>query len=277
MTTQIDNLNAQIDALDSLDATIASDNEKLEAARDKADEFDRLHPHGADYNIQSETDTEEESEKSDDKSEEDTESETTTPEDELKKRVALQHIEARKAKQHARSLERELAILRGQIVETPDEQYQREVQRAGYEHAKVLSYVDKANKIADVAHKEYKDFANVLDEYRQTFPSDRGVPEVLVKATMDVAPGDEHRVLYYLGKNLDEAEYLMTVSDAKRGSAIEKILAKLNKPPEVSKAPAPVKTVATKSIKSTTSLKDAPMDQFMKMRNDSDKNRRSFY
>lgn len=166
-------------------------------------------------------------------------------------RTRKAYIRARQAERRAKELEAQLAAASGQRQETRDETIQREAQQMARQIAAHEVAVQQQRRIREAADRDYKDFGQVLSGYADTFPDWGGVPQTLIDAATEAAEGSEHRVLYHLGKNLDEAERIMALPPARMGAAIAKLAAKLTAPTppkQVSQAPRPVQEVTTAAV-----------------------------
>lgn len=163
--------------------------------------------------------------------------------DDLKKRLARESHAKRQEKKQRELLQREIEVLRGQRTETTDEAHQRQVR---IEAERLVSQQTMANdqrRILESGQDTFKDFGKVLGDWREAFPEEGGVPQQIIDAASELAHGDEHKVLYHLGKNLDEAERiydLMKTSSMKGSVAFSEFVKKVTAPPAVSKAAKPI-------------------------------------
>ena len=114
----------------------------------------------------------------------------------------------------------------------------------------------ECNRIAQAGFKNYRDFDKTLDEFKATFPEWDGVPPSLTEAAMEASPGNEHEVLHWLGRNMDEAERIAKLAPSRQGAAIARIADKLNAPKAVSKAPPPIRPAQGSNTSSEAPAKD---------------------
>ena len=112
----------------------------------------------------------------------------------------------------------------------------------------------QCNEVYESGAKDFPDFENVLGNFRTL----GGLPPVLIEAALETeAP---HKVLHYLGKNLEEAESILKLSPARMGAAVAKLAAKAAAPPPpppVTKMSAPIKPIQSGT---TTSAEQEPKD-----------------
>lgn len=179
---------------------------------------------------------------------EETKAEETAPEktdddaDDMEARVRRLHIEAREAKRAAQQAQREADIARGNVQLPKDEAIIAEAQALAKQISAQEIWNKECNRIGEAGTKEFKDFDKVVEGYKTNFNGQ--VPTQLIEGAIEVMPGQEAKMLHYLGKNLDVAEHILSLSPVKAGAALAKLADKLNAKPAVSKAPAPIKPVA---------------------------------
>lgn len=132
---------------------------------------------------------------------------------------------------------------------TPDE-----VERRADEKARVMTETqrlnDRSNQIYETGVKEYKgDFDKALSEIQQISPlfDAKGKPVPLMQAIFET--DEPHKVLHYLGTNLDVAEELADMSPLRAARKLGQIEADLAKKPEPkpSSAPRPIQPVKSVS------------------------------
>ena len=118
-----------------------------------------------------------------------------------------------------------------------------EIDRRASAKAREIAQVKEFNKRCDNVYeqgtKEYDDFADVVQNLQRMGMM---TPQFLELATeLD----DSHKVLYYLGKNEEEADRIQSMPSSRQALALAKLEAKLEKPAEkkVSKAPPPPKAL----------------------------------
>lgn len=114
-------------------------------------------------------------------------------------------------------------------------------------------------KIIKPGKEKYKDFEEVVN--------DPALGEVMTDP-MGVTVLDSkisHEILYYLGTHLEEAERIASLSPAQQVREIDKIEASFTKPPEVTKAPEPIKPNVT-SGKTDKDYGDLSWNEFVQRR-----------
>lgn len=162
--------------------------------------------------------------------------------DDFEKRIARIAFEKRRAEKEARELRRRIEELEGRAPPAPkDEEMQRQIEQKALEMAKVQQYNDRANSIYQQGCQEFQDFPQKIAQLR-----DMGVVSREFVEAADES-GDAAKVLYYLSKNLDQAEQIASLPVHKMGVAMGKLVTKLSAPPPVkpqSKAPPPIKPVS---------------------------------
>ncbi len=143
-----------------------------------------------------------------------------------------------------RIAEEENARLKGlRAPETPPEEQQRFIRQEAEKLYLERKFQEKSELVYNAGFKEYKDWNNTLGSFGQ----EGGLAPFVVEAIIETeAPT---KVIYYLGKNLDEYARIKDLKPAAMGAALEKISAKVSAPPPVvppkpqSKAPPPVKPI----------------------------------
>lgn len=175
--------------------------------------------------------------------------------DEIDKRISRLAYEAREAKRLAKQLQRENEVLKGQRTETADEEVERKVAERAAALASQNAFNSECNKIYEQGKKEFGDFQKTVDAFGEI----GGLSAPLVQAAIEA--GDAHKVLHWLGSNLDEAERISNLDPARMGAAVAKVATKLNKPKQVSKAPAPIKPVSSSPGRSDENLS---LDEWMR-------------
>lgn len=189
----------------------------------------------------------------------------------FEKRIARLAFQEREARKIARQLTEENARLRGQAPPLEkDDEIVRQVEQRASELAAMKVYNDKANAIYEAGVKEFPDFQSKIDGFKTA-----GMPlsTELIEAAIEV--GDAHRLIHYLGKNLDEAERIMNLKPHQMGAALGKLAIKASAPivKQQSKTPSPIKPIggATKAELSDT---DMPIDEYMRKEDERVWNRR---
>ena len=130
-------------------------------------------------------------------------------------------------------------------------------------------FVERCNTVFNDGNKKYKDFETVVNSDLNTVLGAGTNPAFYSTVTaLDAA----HDVLYYLGKNLKEAEVILALPPARQAVELAKIELKLTAPGtskgRVSGAPAPVNPINADVEVNTTELSDdQPIDAWMAARN----------
>lgn len=200
--------------------------------------------------------------------------ETDEREEEFSKRISRMAFEKRQAEKQAKELQKRLAELEGKAPKpTLDEELQREVERRVAEQKaaqEVNAYNQRANDIYQQGLGQFKDFGEQLTRLR-----DMGVISREFVESADET-GEPAKVLYYLSKNLDEAERISSLPPHRMGTAMGKIAAKLTTPapkPQ-SKAPKPIAPIGG-NTKRELSIDDMPLDEYMRLEDERWANRRA--
>jgi hypothetical protein len=162
-------------------------------------------------------------------------------ESDLNKRNARLFHEKREAQRQTKMLQAQLARLQGTAPPDADADTASRIEQRAVELASQKAYNDTANAIYTAGTKDFPDFESALAGFRDL----GGVSPQLVEAAHEA--GDAHKIIYYLAKNLDEAERIIGLKPHQMGVALSKIGVKLSAPPpppKQSNAPAPIKPVA---------------------------------
>lgn len=215
--------------------------------------------------------TVEESVKESDKVETKVDDEEPEREDEeTHKRIARLAGEARIAKREAKALQEEINRLKGLAPKLePDAELEKVIQERAQQLSAQQAYNDGCNKIFEDGVKLYPDFRDVVTTINKEIGN---MPVALVEAAMEI--GDPHKIIHYLGKNLDEAERIYSLSPHKMGAALAKLATKANAPvKQLSKAPAPIKPISG-SAKNNKTPENMSMDEFVKWQDKVDRERR---
>lgn len=180
---------------------------------------------------------------------------TEEPEDELaeeKKRRERMYFEKREAAREAKRLQAEIEILKGTRTETHDEAVVREATAIASQQVAQQKFNAECNRISKALGT---DLQPVLTAFSEAFPENGGIPLAILNTVIEAADGQEHKVLQYLSKNLDQAEELMTMTPAKQGAFVARITAKVTAP-VITKMPAPIKPTAGALSATETVTKD---------------------
>jgi hypothetical protein len=186
--------------------------------------------------------------------------------DDHAKRIERLAYERREARRQVKELQDRLARLENPDAATEETEDQR-IERRAAQMAASQAYAEKANSIYKDGVKEFADFEQRMVPLREI-----GLSPAFVEAAAEF--GDPHKLLHYLGKNVDEAEHVMTLPVHKMGAALAKIAVKLTAPPkQASRAPAPINPLRG-SGKADPSGEDMPLDQYMRQEDERWANRR---
>jgi hypothetical protein len=180
--------------------------------------------------------------------------------EEYEKRIARLGFREREATRNALRLEEENARLRGAAPANKDEDMEQAIERRAIELSARQRYNDKANAIAAKGIDEFPDFHDKLAAFREV----GGISPSFVEAADEA--GDAHKIIHYLGRNLDEADRIMKLSPASMGAALAKLSSKLTQAPlpkKQSNAPAPIKPINGKA-KAEQSDEDMPIADYMR-------------
>lgn len=221
-------------------------------------------------------DTSPEPQEGDTEPQEQQEPEQQPEDDEAAKRLARMAHEAREAKKMARQLKAELDALKGnRPPPPPDEEMERKIEERAKIRAQEQAFADMCNSVYHAGAKAYgkadwDDTIKALSDQTGTV-----IPPVIVEAAHDA--GEAHRILKYFSENPDEYDDVLQLPIHRMGAKVARIASKLESQQQaqrqVSKAPPPIKTV-TGSTKAEPNLEDMPMEEFMKLRDKQELQRR---
>lgn len=200
-------------------------------------------------------------ETTEDQIEEDTDAASAKEESEFEKRIARLAYQEREARKQAKALQERLDRLEGKSPALPkDAEIEALAEQKAIELAKMKAYNDRANDIYKSGCDKFPDFPQKLEALKEV--GNISVP--FVEAVDDT--GDAENILYYLGKNPDEAQRIMDLPPHRMGTALGKLSAKLAAPPPPkpqSKAPAPIKPISGKA-KAEQTDEQMPIDEYMR-------------
>lgn len=165
-----------------------------------------------------------------------------TPPDWALKRIDKLTKDKRTAEEEAEQLRQRLAALesgQGDPVPTPAATglTQADVDRLANEKLAQAQFTNRCNDIFHAGEKEYTDFQATI----RNFSNIGGLPQDLVQAAIEF--DEPHKLLYALGKNLNEAMRLSQMTAVQKAVALSKMEKEMNKTPVVSRAPEPAPTV----------------------------------
>lgn len=239
--------NNQADARD-LDEAIKAD----EAARSRVDEHDSEDKGEVPDHQEKDGRAEPEDKPSEPENKKDDDDETA-------KRISRLAFEARQERNRAKALAEEVARLKGQAPQLPeDERVAREVEQRASQLADTKAFDAKSNDIYDRGVKEFPDFQETLSNFAQTGVK---LTRELIEAADDV--GDAHKIIRYLGKNIDIAERIVNLPAHRMGVELAKLQAKASPAKPVSKAPPPIKPISGRA-QAERSIEDMSIEEFMK-------------
>jgi len=181
------------------------------------------------------------------------------------KRMAKLAHDAREARRRTRVLEREIAVLRGQRTEAPDEELDRKVTERATQLAAQTAFNVRCNEIYHAGVKEFgkAEFDETVKELNEVLG---GLPVALIEAAEDA--GNPAKILKYLGDNSDIAEKLAAMTAHKMGVELAKLAQQLDKPKaQISKAPPPIKPLNGSSGNAATDIDKMSMADYMKHEN----------
>lgn len=146
------------------------------------------------------------------------------------------------------ALQAELEKLRSQISQ-PKEENAVDVNKLVEEKLAQREFDKKCNDIFQAGLKNHEGFQESLEKLRDL----EVMTPQFINLITDLDKADE--VLYYLGNNPEEADRIRDASPAKQAMELAKLDARLSQPKKdtVSKAPAPVETVKTATVKGSNS------------------------
>lgn len=151
---------------------------------------------------------------------------------------------------------------------TDDQEIERRVNQRAAQMAAQKNFNDACNKVADTGAKEYKDWGDALKNLTMVGAVGQGAPIDFLQTAIELqAP---HKVLHYLGTNLDEAKRITELPPTKMALEMARLEATLNAPAPavvipVSNAPAPIIPVGGAAKPGTPDINDpnlAPEDWF---------------
>ena len=110
--------------------------------------------------------------------------------------------------------------------------------------------------------EEFKDFDSKISNFQKL----GGLPPALIEASIEAGPS--HKILHYLGENMDEAARVLALPPLKMAVAVSKLGDKLSKAPAVSQLDEPIKPISGRSTAPAggANPEDMPLDQWMAWR-----------
>jgi len=111
--------------------------------------------------------------------------------------------------------------------------------------------------------EEFKDFDSKISNFQKL----GGLPPALIEASIEAGPS--HKILHYLGENMDEAARVLALPPLKMAVAVSKLGDKLSKAPAVSQLDEPIKPISGRAAAPAgwQNPEDMPLEQWMAWRN----------
>lgn len=189
---------------------------------------------------------------------------------EFEKRIARLAFEAREQRKIAKAATEELARLRGQAPPLPqDQELDARVEARARQIATEQAHNAQANAIYQAGVKEFgADFDKKLSNFGA---AGIALTPAMIEAASEA--GDAHKIIHYLGRNIDEAERIAALPAHKMGVELAKIAAKPTAVKAQSKAPAPIKPIAGKA-KAEQSDDEMEIGEYMRREDEKMWNRR---
>lgn len=141
-------------------------------------------------------------------------------------------------------IERQQQATRDPNAPLSPQDFQRAVEQRATEQRQQETFNAQCDEVFDAGTKEFPDFEASLGNFRTL----GGLSPALIEAAIETDAAA--KVLHYLGKNLEEAETILKLSPARMGAAVAKLASKVSAAPPpkpVTKAPAPIKPLASTS------------------------------
>lgn len=124
---------------------------------------------------------------------------------------------------------------------TPTAATPKDIDRAVEQRLRQRDFDSACNKVFEAGKKEFPDFDSSL----KTFQMLGGAPAEFLEAVTSLDNG--HKVLQHLGQDPDAASHLLSLSPLKMALELARLETSLGKAPSVSKAPAPITPIGSKS------------------------------
>lgn len=170
-------------------------------------------------------------------------------------------------------------------VLTEDEIERRAVEKA-QQIAEANRFNEICNNVAETGKKEYADWDIALKNLSLVGAIGQNVSPEFLQTAVELK--DPHKILHYLGSNLEEAERVTKLAPKKMAMELARLEASLNAPPApvpipapvpVSQAPAPVIPVGGKASPASVDITDPniSMEDFYKIRAQQEEAKRNRY
>ena len=158
--------------------------------------------------------------------------------------TGLRHnVRDTKAENEALKAENE-ALKAGKVMEVkkePENITETEINRRAAQLADVRVFNEKCDAIAAKGEQEFPTFKAALGNLHAVGALGPNVSPAFLQTVAELP--EAHKLLNHLGNNPDEAARIASLPQIKMALELAKIETTLNKPKEVSKAPAPIKPV----------------------------------
>lgn len=169
-----------------------------------------------------------------------------------------------KARDEERKRQALEAILQApkEAPETPAPNLDELVQQRAAAIAAQRTMAEAAERTYQLGKEKHADFDSAVQGLSQV--ADLSQAPHFIEAITKLQNGAE--VYYHLGKNLDEAGHVLSLSPINMALELARLSASLGKPVSVSKVPPPVTPVAASAAASTGLADDLPIEEWMKRR-----------
>ncbi len=152
-----------------------------------------------------------------------------------------------------------------------EEEINKRAELRAVELARIADFNRACDTIVDVGQKEFKDFDDALKNLHLVGAIGQNVSPEFLETAIELK--EPQKVLYHLGKNLEEAERISKLPPKKMALELARVEAQLQKPatphvPPMSNAPAPVIPVGGQATVRATDLNDPSIstEDFMTLR-----------
>lgn len=150
-----------------------------------------------------------------------------------------------------------------------DEEIDRKVQQRASEMARVAEFNKTCDQIAETGEKEFKDWGDALKNLGLVGAVGQGANPEFLETVVELK--QPHKVLHYLGTNLEQAERIAKLPPKKMALEMARLEATINAPApvvpvQVSQAPAPINPIGGAAKITPGDINDpniSPEDWFM--------------
>jgi hypothetical protein len=193
----------------------------------------------------------------------------------FQKRIDQLTAEKWKERERAAALEATLAEVQkaqkqpGEAPQQPVDpaSFQTAVEQAASRKLAEARFNEACNETYSKGASEFQDFDTTISNFRHL----GGLPQDVLELTTQIENG--HKVLYTLGKDLDEAARVLSLPPAQRAFELAKLSLQPDKPRPISSAPKPIKPIDG-SHTPVVDLANASMEEFVRVRNKEEAERR---